>query len=492
MLKKWIIIPVLSLVASAISLPVYSNEDFHPLLPWTYPGHWQNTLAFQWDVFTEEGLPEQSDSNLSLAYKGDYRQRIGDSRAQLQIQPFLRADQNDSQRTHADLREFSATYLGQGWTLRGGLAQVNWGASTLYSIVDIINQRDLVEGDPTAKLGQPLLEYVQSGGLGTLSLYLLPGFREATFPGESGRPRTPIYIDADSAVIDDSQSAPFDHAIRWQHHVGYLHFGLSYFSGMSRVPRFEFNFDFNRPKIIPVYETMQQSGLELQWLIEDLTFNFEAISRRGEAPNYDQLKVGMEQQWLNLFGSKVDLLTSVDYIKETDNDYSTSFLNNDYIFAAQLRFNEPYSAWLALAWFHDPDTREEAIHGSLGMAIDDRWDIKLQAFIVNEAVPLDQEFLSRQQLDQIVDDVLSGNLSSLQGLQNELLELLSDNPYITADNPYLQRFVGDVLLNNGLANLNINSTLDTLNKLYVMGASEQRLGLLGNDDFVRLELTYRF
>ena len=475
-----------------VGVAVAEESDFSPLKPWTYPENWQNTLSVQGFWFPDEGLPEQSDYNFSLAYEGQYRQRIEGARAQFNVQPFLRLDQQDSNRSHADMRELSVTYLGRGWTLRGGIGQVTWGNSVLYSLVDVINQRDLIEADQQSKLGQPLLEYVQKNESSTLSLYVLPGFREATFPSKSGRPRTPIFIDSDESIVDDTQQAPFDYAIRWEKNIENFYLATSFFSGLSRVPRFEFNFDFKDPKIIPVYETVDQFGLELQWLVRRWAFSAEAISRKGDAPNYDQFKLGIEHQWNAMFGSGWDLFSTLEYIEESENEYSTSFLNNDYIAGLQLKFNDLYDTSLALAWIYDPYSKEEGVNFSFNRAINDKWDFNISLFVVKQTADIEGSLITREQIDQIIEDISQADLSSLQQLQRDLLALLGNNNYITSENEFVRRFVGDVLINQALSDLDLDDTIDIFNQLYVMGSTDQKLYLFRNDNFIRLEVNYRF
>ena len=60
-------------------------------------------------------------------------------------------------------------------------------------LVNVINQADVLEEiDGSAKLGQPManLSWIQDWGV--LDFYVMPYFREASFPGVKSRLRPPL------------------------------------------------------------------------------------------------------------------------------------------------------------------------------------------------------------------------------------------------------------------------------------------------------------
>ena len=63
-----------------------------------------------------------------------------DGDLQLTLQPLLRLDGHDGNRTHFDLREASALYFANGWTLFAGVGKVFWGKTEAHHLVDIVNQ----------------------------------------------------------------------------------------------------------------------------------------------------------------------------------------------------------------------------------------------------------------------------------------------------------------------------------------------------------------
>jgi len=75
--------------------------------------------------------------------------------------------------------------------LRLGVDRVFWGVVESRSLVDIVNQTDLVEHpDEKTKLGQPMAHVTWSGDWGALEVFGLTGHRPRTFPGRHGRLRS--------------------------------------------------------------------------------------------------------------------------------------------------------------------------------------------------------------------------------------------------------------------------------------------------------------
>jgi len=153
----------------------------------------------------------------------------------------VRFDQHDSERSHFDIRELTWLKAAPDWELRVGFRKRFWGVTESQHLVDIINQTDLVDHpDSEDKLGQPMFNLALIRDWGTVDFFILPGFRERTFPGSEGRLLSGgIPIDIDQTRYDSgAQEKHVDWAVRWAHYFGDWDVGLSHFSGTSREPRF--------------------------------------------------------------------------------------------------------------------------------------------------------------------------------------------------------------------------------------------------------------
>ena len=68
-----------------------------------------------------------------------------DGKQSVSFIPFARLDQGDDERTHADIRELSWSYIARDYEWTIGFSKVYWGVTEAQHLVDIINQTDLVE-----------------------------------------------------------------------------------------------------------------------------------------------------------------------------------------------------------------------------------------------------------------------------------------------------------------------------------------------------------
>ena len=106
-----------------------------------------------------------------------------DKRSQrISVEAFWRIGLGNDRRTHLDFRELNWEKRWSNFELRAGVGMVSWGVIESASIVDVINQRDLLEGlDKRAKLGQPMPNLARDSGV----------VARLRSPGQSRQPYTP-------------------------------------------------------------------------------------------------------------------------------------------------------------------------------------------------------------------------------------------------------------------------------------------------------------
>ncbi len=257
-------------------------------------------------------LNGQHDSNFSAYAMPEFYLDWDDGYHSLTITPFARFDAGDAERTHVDLREFYFLKADRNWEVRIGLVKVFWGVTESQHLVDVINQTDLVEGpDGEQKLGQPMVQYTWIPQWGTVDVFLLPWFRERTFPGEDGRLRFPFLVDDDASRFNRR----LDLAVRWSHAINVFDIGLSHFWGTSREPRFSIGFPPNdgAPFLIPNYESIHQTGLDLQATVGGWLWKAEAISRSGQGDRFYALTGGFEYTFGNVRDTGIDIGVLAEY-----------------------------------------------------------------------------------------------------------------------------------------------------------------------------------
>ncbi|MGI9305645.1 MAG: hypothetical protein ACR2RB_23500, partial [Gammaproteobacteria bacterium] len=226
-------------------------------------GEWSGNVSGESRYFPQEALDtRQGDFNASLYTQPEFYHEWRGGDFALVFEPFFRLDSRDDERTHFDLRELNVLALAGNWEWRVGLGKVFWGVTESQHLVDIINQTDLVENiDGEDKLGQPMIHATWLPEWGAAEFFVLPGFRERTFPGAKGRVRTPLAVDTDSPSYESGhEERHIDWAIRLKTTYGPWDVGVSHFNGTSRVPELRPGLDgAGNPVLIPRYNLIDQT-----------------------------------------------------------------------------------------------------------------------------------------------------------------------------------------------------------------------------------------
>ena len=212
----------------------------------------------------------------SMSFKPELYWLWDEDRQSLLFVPFARVDQNDDRRTHWDIRELGYIYAADNWELRAGIRKVFWGVAESNHLVDIINQTDLVENiDLEDKLGQPMVNLALVRDWGTLDFFVLPGFRERTFPGRDGRFQGPLRILGTDAEFESAaENSHIDYALRYWNYFGVFDIGLYHFWGTTREPRFGFKVTpSGEPVLFPIYDLIHQTGADVQATIDNWLLN---------------------------------------------------------------------------------------------------------------------------------------------------------------------------------------------------------------------------
>jgi len=351
------------------------------LLPLTLNGaEWSSEAAIEGQVFTEEALSnQQSDSNLSATFQTEFFHDWDDGRQSLTFTPFIRFDQRDEQRSHADIRELIWLYAADQWELQAGLGRVFWGVTESIHLVDIINQTDLIESpNGEQKLGQPMIKLSLEREIGIFDLFILPGFRERTFPGEDGRLRSHPYVDIDQAGYDSPDEARhIDFALRWSHSIGDWEVGLSHFYGTSRDPRFQLSSD-SSPVLAPYYNLINQSSLDVQTMLNDLLLKLEVISRRGQGERYIAAAGGFEGTLVGVFNSDADLGLIGEYLYDNRDEEAPTPFQNDIFLALRWTANDVQSLEILGGVILDLDSDARMINLEASRRLGEDWKASLQ------------------------------------------------------------------------------------------------------------------
>lgn len=350
----------------------------------THAGEWSGNITGEFRGFSQSPADaRQHDNNVSLSVQPEFYTDWDNGQQSFTFVPFARWDENDDERSHADIREFTWLKAANDWELRIGIRKVFWGVTESQHLVDIVNQTDLVESnDGEEKLGQPMVNLALIRDWGTVDLFVLPGFRERTFPGTDGRLRSTLPVDTDQAVYDSSdEEEHIDLAARWAHAIGDWDVGLSAFKGTSRDPRFIPN--GTSTALIPVYDLITQFGVDVQATLGDWLWKFEAINRDNPQKSYNALTAGFEYTFVGISDSAADLGVITELLYDDRDDNATTPFADDIMLGARLTLNNEQSTEFLLGMIADTDDSTRLVTLESSRRIGEDWKISLEgsAFI---------------------------------------------------------------------------------------------------------------
>ncbi len=333
-------------------------------------------------VFPDDArYPKQFDSlQASLLLQPEFSWTQDD--AQYSLIPFVHLDSQDSRRTHVDLREAYWRAGSGSWEVLAGFNRVFWGVAESNHLVDVINQSDFVEDiDAEDKLGQPMLKLSSQRDWGTLDLYLLPWFRERTFPGKHGRLRFPLVTDGQARYQSAAEQNHLDLALRYSHYLGDWDFGVYYFDGTGREPRLLLNATGDR--LVPFYDLIRQVGTDIQLTRGAWLWKFEGLWRAQHGEHYAAAVGGFEYTRYQVLASDADLGLLLEYSWDgRSSDPSRQppvLLDDDIFFGMRLSLNDVQSSTLLAGVVVDRDTRARQFSLEAERRLSNHWSLELES-----------------------------------------------------------------------------------------------------------------
>jgi len=346
---------------------------------------WSGNISLEYRQFSKDALSSsQFEQYGSVSIQPEWFHEWDGGKQSLTFVPFARWDQHDDARTHTDIRELSWLKVFDASELRVGIRKVFWGVTESQHLVDVINQTDLVENmDGEDKLGQPMINYALINDWGTLDLFVLPYFRERTFPGINGRLRSELHVDTDNPIYQSSDKEnQIDYAARWSHSIAEWDIGLSYFDGTSRDPFFS-----NTPtldadghlSLRPVYYLMQQTGLDLQATMEAWLWKVEAIKRRVNNESYLAATAGFEYTFYGVFGSTSDIGLVMEYLYDDRKALATTPFEDDLMLGIRWTNNDENDTSLLLGVIADRNDNARLMSLEGSRRIGESWKLNIEA-----------------------------------------------------------------------------------------------------------------
>jgi hypothetical protein len=320
----------------------------------------------------------QDNHALSVSANPEWFTEWGGGSSRVLISPFVRLDLGDSQRSKIDLREAYWQWFGERIELRAGLAQVFWGVTESQHLVDIVNQTDAAERpDGEAKLGQPMMHATWIGNRAILDVYVMPFFRERTFPGTPGRLRFPVALDSEALPRHER----VDLAARAFGTIRALDLGVSGFWGTSREPRLA----VSTSGIELSYPTIRQLGMDAQYTRGSWLLKSETIVRGGWGETFLASVNGFEYTFGDLKGTGMDLGLLAEYHydgREAEQlggvPIWTTLFRDDLFAGARIAMNDVQSSDLLGGAIIDRDTGETALFVEASRRVGSRFVANLE------------------------------------------------------------------------------------------------------------------
>ena len=315
------------------------------------------------------------------------------------VTPFYRYDAGDPDRTHADLRE---AYLllhgdvGEGeWELRLGVDRVFWGVVESRSLVDIVNQTDLVEQpNEKTKKGQPMVHLTWSAGWGALELFGLTWHRTRSFPGRHGRLRPGLVVDPELTSYESAaEEWHLDFAGRYSGSFGPVDVGLSVFDGTSREPTLLPTPAGSELVLAPHYEQIRQFGLDTQLTTGPWLLKLEAIHRAGaqnrrldrhldyQEEDYAAFILGGEYTFNSLWDSGADLSLLAEWARDGRGRWAPNAFENDLFLAARLALNDEQSTEFVVSVLASLANSSRVFSAEFKRRLSDRWSLHAEATV---------------------------------------------------------------------------------------------------------------
>jgi hypothetical protein len=266
-------------------------------------------IAVESRLFPHDALDaRQQDTGFSIALEPEFYHDWSAGSERFVVVPYVRWDLDDSRRTHADIRELYWRRSFDSADLFVGIRKIFWGVTESVHLVDVINQTDLVDNaDTEDKLGQPMVQLTLLRDWGTVDLYLMSGFRQRTFAGGDGRLRPPLRVTHTARYEADLDRWHPDVAGRWSQVLGDYDVGVAHFYGTSREPRLVLDVVDSGARLVPHYDLLQQTSLDVQFTRNDWLVKLEAIHRDGVDGRSSAVVSGVEYSLFAIFSTAIDL-----------------------------------------------------------------------------------------------------------------------------------------------------------------------------------------
>lgn len=323
----------------------------------------------------------QSPQDYSVALRPEIHWRNEPAAAEVSFAPFVRADSADPERSHGDVREFTLSVARTWWELHIGVGRVFWGTAESNHLVDIINQTDLIENiDGEDKLGQPMLNLAFVRPWGTVDVFVLPWFRERTFPGKRGRLRANPEVRVGKPSYESAaHEHHLDFAVRYSVSEGGLDLGVYQFRGTARDPLLMVSQSAKGAiQVVPRYEQIDQTGLDGLYALGNWLFKLEALYQSNSRSSHGAAVGGFEYTETAVAGTAYDLGLLSELHWDSRGDHAPTPFNHDVFVGVRWALNDVWSSQLLAGAVFDVSTGDQLINVEAERRLSERWKVSME------------------------------------------------------------------------------------------------------------------
>lgn len=345
----------------------------------------RGSVAADYRHFLQSPLaPVQHRNYSSIVAEPEFYFESEDRRDSLTFVPFYRQDSHDAERTHTDLRELYWRHVGDRYEVSIGNRRVFWGTTESQHLVDVINQTDLVENpDGEDKLGQAMVNTRLITNYGVLDAYLLPRFRERTFPAADGRLNPVPGTQIRPALYEHAdKDKHLDWAIRWSGTFGSWDIGVAHFRGTNREPLLvPFSNSGNESGVAAYYEQMRQTSIDVQGATGPWLWKLETIQRDTQSTNFSALTAGLEFTFFQVGQSSLDVGLVAEYLHDDRSGSNSPLFEDDLMVGVRLNPNDFQGTEFLLGVVRDRHDQGSMYRLEAGRRLGEHWRFNIEATV---------------------------------------------------------------------------------------------------------------
>ncbi|MDP7146879.1 MAG: hypothetical protein QGH75_16315, partial [Pseudomonadales bacterium] len=153
--------------------------------------------------------------------------------------------------------------------------------------------------------------------------------------------------------------------------------------------------------LIPMYDVIEQTGLDLQFIGEDWLWKLELIRRAGQGDPFTAATFGFEKTLVGLLNSRADVGLVVEYLFDDRGEQAPVYGENDWAVGLRWALNDVDDSQLLVVFVWDEKTAEQLVSLEASRRLGENWKLIAEATVFGNGTRLTDDLNSR--LRQLTD-----------------------------------------------------------------------------------------